>query len=559
MKRNNVKNGNGDEFFESDDDDNNGDYGCSIFTSDSDSDDDDDESGEPPVKRRKNLEESSSSSESSIDDDSDSGSSSAESETCAICLGKLKNNKPVATPDVCDHTFHVNCIIEWSKNVNTCPIDRMVFSLILARDNLLATEANGIPIERRREHDGEDDDEEEMDVTRCQICQRSDGEDRLLLCDDCDDGYHLECLTPPLTRVPRGDWFCPECVVRRESMAAASADTSRASRIIARTLVTRRVLGELQRNGLLAHSSDEDDEDDEGEEEEDDEDEGEEEEDDEDEDDDEDDENEDDDVLQDLFNDNLSDDHNDVNEDEDDEDANVILLKFPKEPKTTSARKGKSNLAALKTGRKKTKGTSNRKRKKTGKRRKKKSRKRQKLLRDDDGNIIIQPSTSTKKSKKKSKRTKRKTKKRKAKNKAPLPVIGSRTRLARKLGIVPPLAGHFLPQMVKPSPLERFKASMCQGIVPHIFGCDPEYLPTVFVVFFLMFCYIDAKFMLALVKSAASSSSSSSSFDLLGDILKSQSVLHMRRGEVTIQRDGGDLFVIFEPGYCETAPGDLNH
>ncbi|ELU18426.1 hypothetical protein CAPTEDRAFT_136717, partial [Capitella teleta] len=51
-----------------------------------------------------------------------------------------------------------------------------------------------------------------VDVTNCEICERGDREDRLLLCDSCDLGFHLDCLTPALNRVPRGDWFCPQCV-----------------------------------------------------------------------------------------------------------------------------------------------------------------------------------------------------------------------------------------------------------------------------------------------------------------------------------------------------------
>jgi len=32
-----------------------------------------------------------------------------------------------------------------------------------------------------------------------------------LACDKCDSPYHLGCLDPPLTDVPKGEWFCPEC------------------------------------------------------------------------------------------------------------------------------------------------------------------------------------------------------------------------------------------------------------------------------------------------------------------------------------------------------------
>jgi len=49
------------------------------------------------------------------------------------------------------------------------------------------------------------------DQTFCEICHQSDREDRMLLCDGCDRGYHLECLTPPMTTVPIEEWFCPDC------------------------------------------------------------------------------------------------------------------------------------------------------------------------------------------------------------------------------------------------------------------------------------------------------------------------------------------------------------
>ena len=35
----------------------------------------------------------------------------------------------------------------------------------------------------------------------------------MLLCDSvgCGGAYHLQCLTPVLTTVPEGTWFCREC------------------------------------------------------------------------------------------------------------------------------------------------------------------------------------------------------------------------------------------------------------------------------------------------------------------------------------------------------------
>ena len=40
-----------------------------------------------------------------------------------------------------------------------------------------------------------------------------DSSGAVLLCDACDGKYHTQCLTPPLSEVPAGAWFCPPCVL----------------------------------------------------------------------------------------------------------------------------------------------------------------------------------------------------------------------------------------------------------------------------------------------------------------------------------------------------------
>ncbi|GLG95911.1 Lysine-specific demethylase lid [Gryllus bimaculatus] len=37
--------------------------------------------------------------------------------------------------------------------------------------------------------------------------------DQLLFCDDCDRGYHMYCLSPPLSSPPEGSWSCRLCLV----------------------------------------------------------------------------------------------------------------------------------------------------------------------------------------------------------------------------------------------------------------------------------------------------------------------------------------------------------
>ena len=35
--------------------------------------------------------------------------------------------------------------------------------------------------------------------------------DLMLLCDMCDQGYHMECHDPPITSKPSGSWACTAC------------------------------------------------------------------------------------------------------------------------------------------------------------------------------------------------------------------------------------------------------------------------------------------------------------------------------------------------------------
>lgn len=46
----------------------------------------------------------------------------------------------------------------------------------------------------------------------CEQCKSGLHGEVMLLCDRCDKGWHLYCLTPPLESVPAGNWYCLECV-----------------------------------------------------------------------------------------------------------------------------------------------------------------------------------------------------------------------------------------------------------------------------------------------------------------------------------------------------------
>jgi hypothetical protein len=43
-------------------------------------------------------------------------------------------------------------------------------------------------------------------MQNCQFCHSGDNEDKLLLCDGCDKGYHTYCFKPKMENIPDGDW-----------------------------------------------------------------------------------------------------------------------------------------------------------------------------------------------------------------------------------------------------------------------------------------------------------------------------------------------------------------
>jgi len=72
--------------------------------------------------------------------------------------------------------------------------------------------------------DGDDDDDDDDDDANapkegCRVCYRDDDHINLMLCEICNDEYHIYCLNPPLHAVPVDDWFCGTC----EATAAAAA------------------------------------------------------------------------------------------------------------------------------------------------------------------------------------------------------------------------------------------------------------------------------------------------------------------------------------------------
>ncbi|XP_024863459.1 bromodomain adjacent to zinc finger domain protein 2B isoform X3 [Kryptolebias marmoratus] len=77
----------------------------------------------------------------------------------------------------------------------------------------------------------------------CQLCQKGDDEELLLLCNGCDKGCHTYCHNPKITTVLEGDWFCSFCVAKENGQLPHSRKQQ------SRTAVGGRRSGEGNRNG----------------------------------------------------------------------------------------------------------------------------------------------------------------------------------------------------------------------------------------------------------------------------------------------------------------------
>lgn len=61
----------------------------------------------------------------------------------------------------------------------------------------------------------EDSPDAQDDDVVCIVCTSASNGAEMLLCDSCDTAgaHHIGCLDPPLTSLPEGLWFCPDCIL----------------------------------------------------------------------------------------------------------------------------------------------------------------------------------------------------------------------------------------------------------------------------------------------------------------------------------------------------------
>jgi len=103
---------------------------------------------------------------------------------CDFCLGDSVMNKKTGSPEeliacaICGRAGHPSCL-QFTKNMMVS-VRKYPWQCIECKS--------------------------------CTLCGTSENDDKLLFCDDCDRGYHMYCLVPPMKVAPEGSWSCSICV-----------------------------------------------------------------------------------------------------------------------------------------------------------------------------------------------------------------------------------------------------------------------------------------------------------------------------------------------------------
>lgn len=104
---------------------------------------------------------------------------------CSIC--GLKNGALIRCHESgCDEVFHPMCARVYGATMTT----RM-------------SESGGVEFVSYCMNHGS--------LSSCKVCGKGDRPENILLCDNCDAEYHIDCLDPPLKSIPEHEWFCPQC------------------------------------------------------------------------------------------------------------------------------------------------------------------------------------------------------------------------------------------------------------------------------------------------------------------------------------------------------------
>ena len=156
---------------------------------------------------------------SSITPSSDSSNSSVDealfedSTICSISLERTNSDAIPTTPILSRTMSDTSTINDSNKRARKLPtrfVDESSNTITKSNDKRTNR------LKRSKSSANKPSYESDHSTTICAVCSGGSHDNQMLLCDGCDCGVHLFCLTRPLTSVPDGDWYCSDCQAQRE-------------------------------------------------------------------------------------------------------------------------------------------------------------------------------------------------------------------------------------------------------------------------------------------------------------------------------------------------------
>lgn len=122
----------------------------------------------------------------------------------------------------CKHQFCFECITDWAKVTNCCPLCKREFMIInkhSPQGDLLeevAVQPKAVDLDQLlQENDLLVNGRLLLNLAdeHCYACELTHNQDDMLVCDHClTKCCHIQCLNPPLEEVPHEPWYCDTCI-----------------------------------------------------------------------------------------------------------------------------------------------------------------------------------------------------------------------------------------------------------------------------------------------------------------------------------------------------------
>ncbi|KAL5699568.1 hypothetical protein ACHQM5_030450 [Ranunculus cassubicifolius] len=88
--------------------------------------------------------------------------------------------------------------------------------------------------------DGVATNDERIGSFLCKVCGQMENSLSMLICDDCEDAFHVSCCNPKIKKIPAYEWYCYPCLRKKHKFPVESAN-KRSSKINCRNRVSKSV------------------------------------------------------------------------------------------------------------------------------------------------------------------------------------------------------------------------------------------------------------------------------------------------------------------------------